>query len=208
MSVVAANILRPFNGKRSVAEERLKKLGSVFERYGAKVKTTNFVAGQYTECIGLLRSYPDFKTATAALVKVANDPEGQEIRNLRETDPSGEMVVSREVRRTIFGETKWANNPVSFVRRYAISRADVSKAMPILESIQKNIMDKEEVNMRATIPIFSSQMSGITVAYQLKSLEHLGEVLDTTSANSEMQSLIEEANKFASLESASVMVAF
>ena len=207
MSVVAANILRPFNGKRSVAEERLKKLGSVFERYGANVKTTNFVAGQYTECIGLLRSYPDFKTATAALVKVANDPEGQEIRNLRETDPSGEMVVSREVRRTIFGETKWANNPVSFVRRYAISRADVSKAVPILEGIQK-IMDKEEVNMRATIPIFSSEMSGITVAYQLKSLDHLGEVLDTTSADSEMQSLIEEANKFASLEAASVMVAF
>ena len=207
MSVVAANILRPFNGKRSVAEERLKKLGSVFERYGAKVKTTNFVAGQYTECIGLLRSYPDFKTATAALVKVANDPEGQEIRNLRETDPSGEMVVSREVRRTIFGEPKWANNPVSFLRKYAISRADVSKAMPILEGIQK-IMGKEEVNMRATIPIFSSEMSGITVAYQLKSLEHLGEVLDTTSANSEMQSLIEEANKFASLEAASVMVSF
>ena len=207
MSVVAANILRPFNGKRSVAEERLKKLGSVFERYGANVKTTNFVAGQYTECIGLLRSYPDFKTATAALVKVANDPEGQEIRNLRETDPSGEMVVSREVRRTIFGEPKWANNPVSFLRKYAISRADVSKAMPILEGIQK-IMGKEEVNMRATIPIFSSEMSGITVAYQLKSLDHLGEVLDTTSANSEMQSLIEEANKFASLESASVMVAF
>ena len=79
MSVVAANILSPFAGKRSVAEERLKKLGSVFERHGAKVKTTNFVAGQYAGCIGLLRSYPDFKTATAALVKVANDPEGQEL---------------------------------------------------------------------------------------------------------------------------------
>ena len=207
MSVVAANILRPFNGKRSVAEERLKILGSVFERYGAKVKTTNFVAGRYTECIGLLRSYPNLKTANAALVKAANDPEGQEIRNLRETDPAGEMVVSREVRRTIFGEPKWANNPVSFLRKYVISSADVSKAMPILEGIQK-IMDKEEVNMRATIPIFSSEMSGITVAYQLKSLDHLGEVLDTTSADSEMQSLIEEANKFASLESASVMVAF
>ena len=207
MSVVAANILSPFAGKRSVAEERLKKLGSIFERHGAKVKTTNFVAGQYAGCIGLLRSYPDFKTATAALVKVANDPEGQEVRNLRETDPAGEMVVSREVRRTIFGEPKWANNPVSFLRKYAISRADVSKAMPILGGIQK-IMDKEEVNMRATIPIFSSEMSGITVAYQLKSLDHLGEVLDTTSADSEMQSLIEEANKFASLEVASVMVSF
>jgi hypothetical protein len=79
-----------------------QKMGSVFERYGANIKTTNFVAGRYTECIGLLRSYPDFKTAHAALVKAANDPEGQKIRNLRETDPAGEMVVSREVRRTIF----------------------------------------------------------------------------------------------------------
>ena len=125
MSVVAANILRPFAGKRSVAEERLKKMGSVFERYGANVKTTNFVAGEYTECIGLLRSYSDFKTATAALLKAANDPEGKEIRNLRETDPAGEMVVSREVGRTIFGEPKWAGNPISMIRKYAVSRADV-----------------------------------------------------------------------------------
>ena len=207
MSVVAANILRPFNGKRSVAEERLKKLGSVFERYGANVKTTNFVAGQYTECIGLLRSYPDFKTANAALVKAANDPEGQEIKSLRETDPAGEMVVSREVLRTIFGEAKWASNPVSGIRKYAISRADVSKAMPILEGVQK-IMDKEEVNVRAFMPVLSSEMSRLGVSYQFKSLDHLGEVLDTTAAGSEMQSLIEEANTFSSLETASVMVAF
>ena len=207
MSVVAASILRPFAGKRSVAEERLKKMGSVFERYGANVKTTNFVAGRYTECIGLLRSYPDFKTANAALVKAANDPEGQEIRNLRETDPAGEMVVSREVRRTIFGEAKWASNPVSGIRKYAISRADVSKAMPILEGVQK-IMDQEEVNVRVTVPVFSTEMSSMDVAYQFKSLNRLGEVLDTIAAGSEMQSLIEKANTFASLQSASVMVAF
>ena len=79
--------------------------------------------------------------------------------------------------------------------------------MPVLEGIQK-IMDKEEINMRATIPIFSSEMCGITVAYQLKSLDHLGEVLDTTSTDSEMQYLIEKANKFASLDVASVMVSF
>ena len=46
------------------------------------------------------------------------------------------------------------------------------------------------------------------VAYQFKSLDHLGEVLDTIAAGSEMQSLIEKANTFASLQSASVMVAF
>ena len=207
MSVVVANILRPFAGKRLLAEERLKKMGSVFERYGANAKTTNFVAGRYTECIGLLRSYPDFKTASAALLKAANDPEGQEIKSLRETDPAGEMVVSREVRRTIFGEAKWASNPVSGIRKYAISRADVSKAMPILEGVQK-IMDKEEVNVRVTMPVFSSEMSSMDVAYQFKSLDHLGEVLDTIAAGPEMQSLIEKANTFSSLESASVMVAF
>ena len=207
MSNLVVGILKPFVGKRSLAEERLKKMGSVLERHGANVKTTNFVAGQYAGCIGLLRSYPDFKTATAALVKVANDPEGQEVRNLRATEPAGEMLVMREVHRTIFGEGKWASNPVSMVRHYSVSRANVSKAMPILEGVQK-IMDKEKVNVRALMPVLSSEMSRIGVSYQFKSLDHLGEVLDTIAAGSEMQSLIEKANTFASLQSASVMVAF
>ena len=207
MSVVAANILRPFNGKRSVAEERLKKMGSVLERHGANVKTTNFVAGQYTGCIGFIRSYPDFKTGMAVMQASAKDPEGQEVTKLRATDPTGEMVVMREVHRTIFGEGKWASNPVSMVRRYSVSRANVSKAMPILEGVQK-MMDKEEVNVRAFMPVLSSEMSRLGVSYQFKSLDHLGEVLDTTAAGSEMQSLIEEANTFSSLETASVMVAF
>ena len=38
MSIVTANILRPFPGKRGVAEERFKKMASVFERLGATVK--------------------------------------------------------------------------------------------------------------------------------------------------------------------------
>ena len=207
MSNLVVGILKPFNGKRSVAEERLKKMGSVLERHGANVKTTNFVAGQYTGCIGFIRSYPDFKTGMAVMQAAAKDPEGQEVRNLRATDPAGEMLVMREVHRTIFGEGKWASNPVSMVRHYSVSRANVSKAMPILEGVQK-MMDKEEVNVRAFMPVLSSEMSRIGVSYQFKSLDHLGEVLDKTAASPEMQSLIEEANTFSSLETASVMVAF
>ena len=52
MTIVTANILRPFPSKRAVAEERFKKMASVFERLGATAKTTNFVAGEHTECIG------------------------------------------------------------------------------------------------------------------------------------------------------------
>jgi hypothetical protein len=207
MSNLVVGILKPFNGKRSVAEERLKKMGSVLERHGANVKTTNFVAGQYTGCIGFIRSYPDFKTGMSVMQAAAKDPEGQEVRNLRATEPAGEMLVMREVHRTIFGEGKWASNPVSMVRRYSVSRANVSKAMPILEGVQK-MMDKEEVNVRAFMPVLSSEMSRIGVSYQFKSLDHLGEVLDETAASPEMQSLIEEANTFSSLETASVMVAF
>jgi len=207
MSVVNASILRPFNGKRAVAEERIKKMGSVLERHGANVKTTNFVAGQHTGCIGFIRSYPDFKTGLSAMQALAKDPDGQAVMNQRQTDPAGEMVVMREVHRTIFGEAKWASNPVSMIRKYAVSRADVTKAMPILEGVKK-IMDKEEVNVRALMPVLSSEMSRIGVSYQFKSLDHLGEVLDETSASPEMQSLIEKANTFSSLETASVMVAF
>ncbi len=50
MTIVTANILRPFPSKRAVAEERFKKMASVFERLGATAKTTNFVAGEHTEC--------------------------------------------------------------------------------------------------------------------------------------------------------------
>jgi hypothetical protein len=207
MSNLVVSILKPFNGKRSVAEERLKKMGTVLERHGANVKTTNFVAGQYTGCIGFIRSYPDFKTGMAIMQASAKDPDGQEVMKQRQTDPAGEMIVMREVHRTIFGEGKWASNPVSMIRKYALSRADVSKAMPILEGAQK-IMDKEKVNVRALMPVLSSEMSRIGVSYQFKSLDHLGEVLDATSASSEMQSLIEKANSFSSLETASVMVAF
>ncbi len=207
MSNLVVGILKPFNGKRSVAEERLKKMGSVLERHGANVKITNFVAGQYTGCIGFIRSYPDFKTGMSVMQAAAKDPEGQEVRNLRATEPAGEMLVMREVHRTIFGEGKWASNPVSMVRSYSVSRANVSKAMPILEGVQK-MMDKEEVNVRAFMPVLSSEMSRIGVSYQFKSLDHLGEVLDKTAASPEMQSLIEEANTFSSLETASVMVAF
>jgi len=207
MSIVAANILRPFPGKRAVAEERLKKMAAVFERFGATAKTTNFIAGLHTECIGLMRSYPDMKTASSALVKLANDPEAQEIRNLRESDPAGEMIVSRMVGRSIFGEAKWATNPVSMLRRYSISRSNVSKALSILEGV-KEIMDKDEVNVRAILPVLSDEMSSISVNYQFKSLEHLGEVMDTTASSAEMQALIEKANEFSTLKSASVMVSF
>ena len=207
MSIVTANILRPFPGKRAVAEERLKKMASVFERLGTTAKTTNFVAGEYTDCIGLMRSYPDMKTATVTLGKLANDAEAQEIRNLRETDPAGEMVINRTVGRSIFGEAKWASNPVSMIRRYSISRSDVSKALAILANI-KPIMDKDEVNVRAILPVLSDNMSRISVAYQFRSLEHLGEVMDTSASSTEMQGLIEKANEFSTLEAASVMVSF
>ena len=69
--------LKTIPGKRDVAEERFKN-GLVFERLGTTVKTTNFVAGEYTECIGLMRSYPNMKTAAAMLEKLANDAEAKE----------------------------------------------------------------------------------------------------------------------------------
>ena len=54
----------------------------------------------------------------------------------------------------------------------------------------------------------SGDMSRISVNYQFKSLEHLGEVMDTSASSTEMQGLIEKANEFSTLQAASVMVSF
>ena len=117
------------------------------------------------------------------------------------------MVLNRTVGRSIFGEAKWTSNPVSMLRRYSISRSDISKALAILEDI-KPIMNKDEVNVRAILPVLSENMSRLSVNYQFKSLEHLGEVMDTSASSKEMQDLIENANQFSTLEAASVMVSF
>ena len=69
-------------------------------------------------------------------------------------------------------------------------------------------MDKDEVNVRAILPVLSENMSRLSVNYQFKSLEHLGEVMDTSASSKEMQDLIEKANQFSTLEAASVMVSF
>ncbi len=207
MAVVASTVLKPLSGKRSLAEEHMKNLASVLGKYGANAKTTNFVAGEYTGCIGLIRSYPDFKTASSGLGKLANDPEYIALRNSRETDPAGEILVSRNVGRIVFGEAKWSNYPVSMVRKYKISRTDVPDALSILESVKK-ITDKEEVNLRAILPVLSEDMTRMLVSYQYKTLDHFGEALDGSGSSEEMQDLIRKANKFSSLQSSSLMVVF
>jgi hypothetical protein len=205
MSVIVFNLVEPFTGKGLVAEERFKKLSEIFERFGATAKATKFIAGEHTGCIGLVRSYPDFTAASSILQKVASDPEYLQVLNLRETDPAGEMLINRQVARTIFGEAKWHSNPVSVLRRYSISRSDIKKALPILAKI-KEITDKDEVNIRALLPVFSEDMSQMNVNYQFKSLEHMGEVLDNTGTAPEFQSLVEKANEFSTLKAASIMV--
>ena len=49
-----------------------------------------------------MRSYFNFNTATMALRKLADDPEAQEAKNLRENDPVSKITVNRMVWRSIF----------------------------------------------------------------------------------------------------------
>ena len=115
---------------------------------------------------------------------------------LKRNDPAGEMVVNRTAGRSIFWGSKADEQPCSMLRRYSISRSDISKALAILEDI-KPIMDKDEViGQSEKLLVLSENMSRLSVNYQLKSLEHLGEVTDTSASSKELQGLIEKPISF------------
>ena len=205
MSVIAHTIVRPFPGKRQVVETRARRSAEIFSRNGASVKTTYFLAGPESGCIGILRGYPDFATAVKTLNAVNADPEFLEFEKEREADPQAEIVSGRNISRRIFGEGKWDTHPVSMLRHYDMSRGKVPDALELLSEASE-LMSKSDVNLLGLLPVTGDNMSSMTVSYQFHSMEHNAEVLDTVGASDAMQTIIMKASEFGTLRSASLMV--
>ena len=205
MSVIAVTVFKPFLGKRVLAEERIRKVAEIYENIGATVKATRFVAGENTGCFGLVRAYPDFKTSLSMLTKLSEHPSYKGIMRQREAEPAGDILIHRRVALTVFGDRNWKSNPVSMIRRYSISRGNLSNALSVLESVQE-LMNPEKVNVIGLMPILSDDMSSLSVSYQFQSVDHSGEVLDGAGTSEEMRSLVTQASEFSTLEAAHLMV--
>jgi hypothetical protein len=205
MTVIAITLAMPHIGKRQAAEDRARQLGAIYSRHGASVKVANVVSGLNAGCIAVIRGYEDFRTASKALEAISSDPEHIEFWREREVNPSADIVIARDIVRSIFGEGKWETHPVSLIRQYDLARNKVEDAIKILAEGAK-IVSEADVNIVGLIPVTSENMSSLSASYQFRSVEHLGEALDTVSTNEEFQALVAKAAELGTLRSAFMMV--
>lgn len=205
MSVIAHTIMKPFAGKRNAAAAQVRQVAGIYARHGAAVKPVSFVAGPYANCLGLLRAYPDFQTAARTFGTVNADPAYQDFNHEREANPLGEIVSGRNISRRIFGEGKWPTHPVTMMRSYELMRDKVPAAVEMLGEVDA-LVSKGDVNVVGLSPITGDDLSTMMVAYQFRSMEHLGEALDTIGTSDEMRDIIARACEIGTLRTAGVMV--
>jgi hypothetical protein len=205
MAVIGLTLAMPHAGKRMMTENRARQLGGIYARHGASVKVASIVTGPNTGCIALLRAYENFSIAAAAFQAVSADPAHTEFWRERESNPSADIVVARDIIRTVYGENQWGTHPVSHIRQYEITRDNLEGALELLPEVSK-IASKADANVVAMLPVTGENLSAMAVSYQFRSLEHWGESLDTIGTSEKFQAIVAKAGKFGTLRSAFAMV--
>lgn len=205
MSVIAITIVRPREGKRGLLVDRVQRAGNIFSRLGAEVRLSRIIAGPFTDCFAIQRRYPDFTKATGTFKALADDAEFAQWQEERDANPAGDPVVSRDIIRTVHGDTKWSTHPVSHLRIYEMSRDKLADALAMFPEVEQ-MTAPVGVNVVGLVPITGENMSSLTIAYQFKSVDHWGEQLDGLGTSEAFQALLARASKLGTIRQSGVMV--
>jgi hypothetical protein len=205
MAVIAVTLARPHLGKRLTTENRARQLGGIYARHGASVRIAQVVTGPNTGCIALIRRYADFRASAKAFQAINNDPAHADFWREREANPSADIVIARDVFRTVYGEGDWSTYPVSHVRHYEITRDSLAEALKLLAEAQK-IVSKADVNVVGFVPVAGENLSSMSVSYQFRSIDHWGEAIDTVGTSDDFQALVAKAAKHGTLRAAFTMI--
>ena len=198
MAVIAITAAQPHVGKRQMTENRARQLAGIYARHGAAVKVGSIISGPNTGCILVQRGYADFRSAAKAFHAINADPAHVEFWREREANPSADIVIARDLLRTVYGESRWGTHPMSHLRQYSITQDKMADAMKILPKVEK-LWSKTNVNVMALVPVTGEDLSTMIVSYQFCSLDHWGEALDEVSTSPAFQALAAEAAKLGTL---------
>lgn len=201
MAVIGYTLVRPHAGKRPTAENRARQLGEIYATHGASVKVASVVSGPNSGCIALVRGYADFRTAAKAFQAINNDPAHVEFWREREANPAADILIARDIFRSIYGEGQWDTHPVSHNRQYDITRDKVAEMRKLLRKVAK-LVSKANVNVVGLLPVTGENLSSMVVSYQFSSIDHWAEVLDTVGTSDAFQALVAKAREFGTLRSA------
>lgn len=204
MTVIAYTVANPHVGKGTMLQNRARQLAGIYARHGAATAVRSVISGPNTGCVAVFRGYRDFRSAVKAFHTVNNDPAHVEFWREREANPSADVVIARDMARTIHGDVQWNTHPVSQIRGYEVARDKVADLMKLLPEVTK-LMSKADVNVVAFLPVTGENLSTMTLSYQCRSLEHWGETLDTVGTSDAFQAIVAKAAKFGTLRQAFTM---
>jgi hypothetical protein len=186
-------------------ESRARQLGGIYARHGASVRIGQVVSGPYAGCIVLARGYADFRAAAKAFQAINTDPAHAEFWREREANPAGDLVIARDIYRTVYGEHAWGTHPLSHLRQYELTRDNLAAAVKLLAEAHK-IVSKAGVNVVGSIPIAGENLSTLSVSYQFRSTDHWGEALDTVGTSEAFQALVAKAAKLGTLRASGMVI--
>ena len=203
MVAISAIIAKPDTGKEDEAKKRMKHRASIMSNNGFKTRVAEGISGPSAGLLAVQGTTENWTQMGEALTKLSSDPEFIEWQTNRQKNPVGHMV-RRAGMRTVFGEPKWSEFPVSYYRRYTMPRSNMKKALDIIAEI--DAMTTEEWAISAAVPITGADMNSFLAAYQFKSFVIMGKCLDEIGMSEKMQDIVARASELGTLQTADVMI--
>lgn len=200
MTVIANTVARPHPGKGMMVQNRSRQLAGIYARHGASVRVGSVISGPNTGCVVVSRAYADFRTAAKAFHAINNDPAHIEFWREREANPGADVVIGRDIARTVHGELRWNTHPFSHLRVYEISRDKLADALKLMPEVAK-LVSKADANVVGIVPVTGENLSTMIVSYQFRSIEAWAEGLDTVGTTEAFQAIVTKAAKFGTLRS-------
>ncbi|MDP7220337.1 MAG: hypothetical protein QF565_12735 [Arenicellales bacterium] len=204
MAIIANIVAKPILSKTDLAVSRVRQMATIREKHGFQARVVQYASGPNADCIGLQAMAKDFTSFGKGYASFIKDPDYQELMSQRQSDPAVE-IVSRNIYRTVYGESNWSDYPVSLQRSYHLPVHNLSKALDILAKVDN--LTGDDTNLIAAVPVTGPEMSAMTAVYQFRSFESSGKALDEVGLSSEFRALAEEASELGELRTAQILSA-
>jgi hypothetical protein len=203
MAFISYRTVEPMAGKSTLAAERVRDLGGIYARHGARVRVARIVGGAGAGQLVLASTCDDAKGLARTYEGVDADPAYAKLMQEQQLNPAG-TITAREVYRTVHGQGQ-PGSPVIVMREYAVARdkmAGIIALLPDLDAVIKG----HNIGLMCVVPVFSDDMSRMVAVYYLRSVADLGAVLDGVAQSPEFLSIVARAAEFGSLVKSRVVV--
>ena len=203
MSVISVRHIIPLTGKTDLATERARAYCGIMARCGARTRFGKVIAGAGAGQLRIFGGYESFTHASQTTEKLASDPAALKLMQERELNPAGE-VIGPFVARRIYG-TSPSEYSIALQREYQMPRANLPKAIEMMPEIEA-LGGESDVKVTAVAPVFAEGMDRIVISYWYKSMEALGDGIDTVGMSEEFQSIVMRASELGTLSRSRVVM--